>query len=423
MEKLPTRTLVICPIDRETFRNPDFKLDEAIGLAAAIHLHVVWSGHVKVGRISPATFISSGVVDMLRGVVEEYQPELLIVDHQISPVHQRNLERALKIKVIDRIGLILEIFGARARTREGKLQVELAMLSYHRSRLVGAWTHLERQRGGGGFTGGPGETQKELDRRKIDDQIVRLEKQLVDVQRTRGLHRKSRTDKPFPIVALVGYTNAGKSTLFNKLTGAKVMAQDLLFATLDPTMRRLKMPSGREVILSDTVGFIDDLPTHLIAAFRATLEEVTEADLILHVQDITHLELDVQAQAVIKVLADLGIEANNNPRVMNVMNKVDLVANAQRASLRRKYSDDHATVISAETGLGLPHLLQQIDARLAERDDFHEFTLPVEAGEALAWLYRNGEVTQRKDLKKTIRVGVLLAEDKAAVFQKRFLAA
>lgn len=414
-----TKTIVVCPIDKETFRDPDYKLEEAVGLAAAIDLDVVAAWHAKVGRISPATFISSGVVEKIIEIAKEHGAELLIVDNQLSPVQQRNLERAANIKVIDRIGLILEIFGQRARTREGKLQVELAMLTYQRSRLVRAWTHLERQRGGGGFIGGPGETQKELDRRKIDDQVVRLKKQLAEVQRTRGLHRKSRSAKPYPIVALVGYTNAGKSTLFNHLTGAKVMAEDLLFATLDPTMRQLRLPSGRQVILSDTVGFIDDLPTHLIAAFRATLEEVMEADVILHVQDITHKEADVQAAAVISVLEDLGIDAENRARVMDVINKIDLLPVNERARTARKFSDADSAAISAHTGAGIPQLLKLIDQRLAERDDFHEYTLPIEAGEALAWLYRNGEVVQRKDNKKTIKVGVLLAADKVAQFRKK----
>jgi len=412
--------IIICPIDKNTFRDPDYKLEEAVGLAHAIGLEVLSARAVKVGRISPATFISAGVAAELAAEVEETRAEVLIIDTQLSPVHQRNLERLCKIKVIDRVGLILEIFGARARTREGKLQVELARLNYQRSRLVRAWTHLERQRGGGGFIGGPGETQKELDRRRIDETLIRIKKQLADVTRTRGLHRKARTAKPYPIVALVGYTNAGKSTLFNRLTGATVMAQDLLFATLDPTMRQLKLPSGRQIILSDTVGFIDDLPTHLIAAFRATLEEVLEADLILHVQDITHIESDMQAEAVVKVLGDLGIEGEETARVMNVANKMDLLPATSRAKIARQLMDDGGAAISAQSGTGIPQLLKQIDARLAERDEYHEYVLPVESGEALAWLYRNGEVIARKDNKKTIKVRTLLAADKAGIFEKKF---
>ena len=417
-----TTAIVLCPITRDVFRDPDYKLDEIVSLAAAIHLKVVWARHLQLGKITPATFIGRGAVDEAIEKIKETGAKLLIVDAQLSPIQQRNLERACKVKVIDRIGLILEIFGARARTKEGKLQVELAMLTYQRSRLVRAWTHLERQRGGGGFIGGPGETQQELDRRKIDDQIVRIKKQLVDVQRTRALHRKSRTAKPFPIISLVGYTNAGKSTLFNRLTGASVMAKDLLFATLDPTMRQIRLPSGRQIILSDTVGFIDDLPTHLVVAFRATLEEVMEADLILHVQDITHVEHDVQAEAVARVLADIGIQDDNAARVINVANKVDLLPAAEAARARNVAQQHGGVAISAQSGAGIDQLLSLIDARLAERDNFHEFKLPIEDGEALAWLYRHGEVVQRKDSKKTIRVGVLLADDKAARFEKQFSA-
>lgn len=426
-ESTPARrtgtAIVLCPIDKNTFRDPEYKLAEAVGLARAIDLDVVSARTVKVGRISPATFISSGAVEAMVAEAAETRAEVLIVDTQLSPVHQRNLERACKIKVIDRVGLILEIFGARARTREGKLQVDLARMTYQRSRLVGAWTHLERQRGGGGFIGGPGETQKELDRRKLDDQMQAIKKRLADVTRTRALGRKARGAVPFPIVALVGYTNAGKSTLFNMLTGAKILAADMLFATLDPTMRQLKLPSGRQVILSDTVGFIEDLPTHLIAAFKATLEEVLEADLILHVQDITHPEADVQAAAVMKTLADLGIEGENTARVMDVANKIDLLPASDRAKTTRKFLDNGAAVISASSGTGIPQLLRQIDGRLAERDEFHEYTLPITAGEALAWLHQHGEVLSRKDTKKTMKLRALLAPEKAGQFEKKFLTA
>jgi GTP-binding protein HflX len=413
--------IVICPITKDVFRNPNDKLDEAVGLAAAINLNVVAARHFRVGKITPSTFINGAQVDALRTEVEELQPEVVIIDAPLSPVNQRNLERALKVKVIDRVGLILEIFGLRARTREGKLQVDLARLSYQRSRLVGAWTHLERQRGGGGVISGPGETQKELDRRKIDDTILRLKKQLADVTRTRALNRKSRTTRPYPVVALVGYTNAGKSTLFNLLTGAKVMAQNLLFATLDPTMRQLKLPSGRQVILSDTVGFIDELPTHLIAAFRATLEEVLEADLILHVQDIANPEFKIHAEAVEKVLADLGItDEDAVDHVMMVANKIDLLPAGERAKVTRELAADRGAAISAASGAGIPQLLKQIDARLSEHDAFREYTIAIENGEALAWLHRNGEVLSRKDTKKTMKLRVMLAEDKAAMFEKRF---
>jgi GTP-binding protein HflX len=413
--------IIICPITKDVFRNADDKLAEAVGLAAAINLNVTAARHFRVGKITPSTFINGAQVEVLKTEVEALQPEVVIVDAPLSPVNQRNLERALKVKVIDRVGLILEIFGMRARTREGKLQVDLARLSYQRSRLVGAWTHLERQRGGGGVTSGPGETQKELDRRKIDDTIVRLRKQLADVTRTRALNRKSRTARPYPVVALVGYTNAGKSTLFNLLTGAKVMAENLLFATLDPTMRQLKLPSGRQVILSDTVGFIDELPTHLIAAFRATLEEVLEADLILHVQDITHAEVDVQASAVSKVLSDIGItDEDAAEHIMMVANKIDMLPSGERAKITRELADDRGAAISAAAGTGIPQLLKQIDARLSERDEFREYVLPIEAGEALAWLYRHGEVISRKDNKKTMKLRVSLALEKAQQFEKRF---
>src|SRR5579871_3593675 len=325
-----TRALVVYPHlrscgDGGALRSPGARLDEAVALAEAIALDVVATRVVPVVRPRPSTLIGKGSVEALAALVEENSVELAVVDAAVTPVQQRNLERAWKCKVIDRTGLILEIFGERARTHEGRLQVELAALSYQRSRLVRSWTHLERQRGGFGFLGGPGESQLEIDRRLIGERIARLRKDLDEVKRTRALHREARRRVPYPVVALVGYTNAGKSTLFNRLTRSAVTADDMLFATLDPTMRRLELPSGRTVILSDTVGFISELPTHLVAAFRATLEEVIEADLVVHVRDAHHPDSDAQAEDVRAVLADLGIDETAEERIIEVMNKIDLL--------------------------------------------------------------------------------------------------
>ena len=303
--------------------SPEARRDEAVGLARAIELDPVHVAIVTINDPRPATLLGSGKVEELAGIVAEKEAELVIVDHALTPVQQRNLETALKAKVLDRTGLILEIFGRRARTKEGTLQVELAHLEYQRGRLVRSWTHLERQRGGGGFLGGPGETQIEFDRRMLQEKILKLKRELEVVRRTRDLHRAKRRKVPFPVVAIVGYTNAGKSTLFNKLTGATVLAQDMLFATLDPTLRRVRLPHGTPVILSDTVGFISDLPTHLVAAFRATLEEVVEADLILHLRDISDPDTAAQADDVERILADLSVDARDTERVLEVWNKID----------------------------------------------------------------------------------------------------
>ena len=347
--------------------------------------------------------------DAMRG--EEV--EVAIVDAALSPVQQRNLEREWACKVIDRTGLILDIFGERARTREGALQVELAHLDYQRSRLVRSWTHLERQRGGFGFLGGPGETQIEADRRLITDRIVRLKKDLEQVRRTRGLHRSARTRVPFPVVALVGYTNAGKSTLFNALTGAAVHAQDQLFATLDPTMRGLRLPSGRRAILSDTVGFISELPTELVAAFRATLEEVAEADVILHVRDVAHPDSAAQRADVIAVLEGMEKDGTINgdwrARTIEVLNKADLLGGARNVPSR-----DAAVPISAVTGEGLPDLLARIDARIAAGMEQAEYAIPPDDGARIAWLYQHGEVLERSDGDDAIHLRVrLLPSDRA----------
>lgn len=322
----PTRTIVVTPFRRAAGQNAtdhEARRDEADGLARAIDLTIVNSLIIGLAEVRPSTYFGKGKVAELADLVATHDIDLVFIDTSLSPGQQRNLERALHAKVIDRTGLILEVFGARARTREGVLQVELAHLTYQKSRLVRSWTHLERQRGGFGFLGGPGESQIELDRRLIQDRISRLEKDIDSVKRTRGLHRANRRRVPYPVVALVGYTNAGKSTLFNRLTGADVFAKDLLFATLDPTLRLLKLPSGMKIILSDTVGFISDLPTHLVAAFRATLEEVVGADAILHVHDISHAGWETQADDVAEVLARLDIDIRSSRQVIDVWNKCD----------------------------------------------------------------------------------------------------
>jgi GTP-binding protein HflX len=395
------RCLVLTPVMRGPAglgREPEARLAEAVGLARAIDLDVVQAETVRVVEPKPATLIGSGAVERLRGLVEDEEIKLAIVDWPLSPVQQRNLERAWSCKVIDRTGLILEIFGERARTREGQLQVELAALSYQRSRLVRSWTHLERQRGGFGFIGGPGESQLEIDRRLIGERIGRLKKDLAEVKRTRGLHREARRRVPYPVVALVGYTNAGKSTLFNRLTRASVVAKDLLFATLDPTMRVVKLPSGRDIILSDTVGFISDLPTDLVAAFRATLEEVSAADIILHVRDVAHPETTLQQQEVIKVLKDLGVEPRLETDLIEVLNKIDLLTPADRETLLQQAGrQNHAVALSALTGEGAEQLLADIDRRLASQRKVGHFKIPHGEGAALAWLYSHGEVLTRRD--------------------------
>ncbi|HHZ09558.1 MAG TPA: GTPase HflX [Rhizobiales bacterium] len=381
-------------------RSPEARRDEAVGLALAIDLDVAHAFIVPVSDPKPATLLGTGKVSEIAEVVKEANAGLVVVDHPLTPVQQRNLERAVNAKVLDRTGIILEIFGRRARTKEGALQVELAHLNYQKGRLVRSWTHLERQRGGAGFLGGPGETQIEADRRILQDKIVRLKRELETVRRTRDLHRAKRKKVPFPIVAIVGYTNAGKSTLFNRLTGAGVLAEDMLFATLDPTLRRVRLPHGTTVILSDTVGFISDLPTHLVAAFRATLEEVVEADLIIHLRDISDPDTAAQAEDVERILGDLGVDASDTKRVIEVWNKIDRLDSTARERLLdvpHAGKDAPPIAISAISGEGIGALVAVIEERIAGSLHPMSLTLGPHQHKLIDWIYRNGAVIGRED--------------------------
>jgi GTP-binding protein HflX len=409
-------------------RDSEARLDEARGLAAAIDLTVVDALIAPVAQIRPATYLGKGKVEEVLGLVKGNDIELVVMDCALSPIQQRNLEKAWGAKVLDRTGLILEIFGRRAKTKEGALQVELAHLNYQRSRLVRSWTHLERQRGGFGFMGGPGETQIEADRRLIQERITRLENELKKVQATRRLHRAGRQRVPYRVVALVGYTNAGKSTLFNRLTRADVQAADMLFATLDPTLRALNLPHGGKAMLSDTVGFISNLPTQLVAAFRATLEEVLEAELILHVRDISHEDAEAQERDVDAVLRQLGIdpEANSGQRVIEVWNKVDRLDAEERENLRniaaRRPPERPCYLVSAHTGEGIDALLSAIEDRLAAKRTTLDLSIDAADGAGISWLHRNAEVLSKELHDGRFAMTVRVDETKRDIVVNRFAA-
>jgi len=410
--------------DLGTTRGFEARLDEAAGLARAIDLEVAETMLAPISQIRPATYLGKGKVEEIVGLIAAHRADLIVMDCALSPIQQRNLEKAWNAKVLDRTGLILEIFGRRAKTKEGSLQVELAHLNYQRSRLVRSWTHLERQRGGFGFMGGPGETQIEADRRLIGDRIARLEADLAKVQATRRLHRAGRKRVPYRVVALVGYTNAGKSTLFNRLTRAEVQAADMLFATLDPTLRALTLPHGGKAMLSDTVGFISNLPTQLVAAFRATLEEVLEADVILHVRDISHEDAEAQQTDVEGVLRQLGIEAGVDSEIIEVWNKIDRLTPERQEESRNAAArqDEHHPVllVSAQTGEGIDTLLAAVEQRLAAKRITLDLTIDAADGGGISWLHRNAEVLEKQLTEGRYAMTVRVDPTKRDVVVKRF---
>lgn len=422
IEEKRAKAGIVCPVEAAAagILAPEQRLAETVGLATAIRLEIAFAEIIKLRRLRPDAYFGKGAVERLRRLAAELEVGLLIVDASLTPIQQRNLEKELNLKIIDRTALILEIFGERAQTREGTLQVELAHLTYQRSRLVRSWTHLERQRGGAGFLGGPGETQIELDRRIIDDKIVKIKKALEKIKQTRGLQRAARQKVPYPVVALVGYTNTGKSTLFNRLTAAGVFAENLLFATLDTTMRRLRLPSGRDVILSDTVGFISDLPHELIMAFRATLEEVLEADIVVQVLDAANPDYKQQRRDVLSVLHQLGldkIEFQDN--YIEVYNKSDLLAPEQ---LNHFQSHKNILALSAINGSGIDGLLGKIDGVLAGREQEFKISVPAGDGRQQSWIYANAEVVSSRLVEDEMQLLVRMKEACYRKWQQKFAA-